>query len=177
MISPTTKSLILNPAPLANEATVEQGHNHLARYAAAPAGVLEQRLQELDHEWDVERLMVTLSALILLGSVLLVWLLGADWLVLSGILAGCLLLHGLFRWTPALPLLRCLGYRTPEEIAHERYALKALRGDFQPKESDTTAQDREDLSRFESEGGSPAQNPEPGVSTRVVAKVIPTPSC
>jgi hypothetical protein len=29
-----------------------------------------------------------------------------------------------------LPLFRRLGIRTVEEIDHERYALKAIRGDF-----------------------------------------------
>jgi hypothetical protein len=31
---------------------------------------------------------------------------------------------------PVLPVLRRMGLRTSREIARERYALKALRGDF-----------------------------------------------
>jgi hypothetical protein len=34
-------------------------------------------------------------------------------------------------WYPLMPLFRRLGIRTAREIERERYALKALRGDFQ----------------------------------------------
>ncbi len=88
-MSATTKALILNPAPLANEAAGEQGGNHLGRYGAGPIGVLEQRSRALDHEWDVERLTAFLSGLVLPGGVLLVWFIGPAWLVLPGILDGC----------------------------------------------------------------------------------------
>ena len=41
-----------------------------------------------------------------------------------------LLQHALQGWCPPLPLLRRLGVRTQAEIERERYALKAIRGDF-----------------------------------------------
>jgi hypothetical protein len=43
---------------------------------------------------------------------------------------GFLLQHAVQGWCPPLPLLRRLGVRTADEINEERYALKALRGDF-----------------------------------------------
>lgn len=139
----------------------------MARYAAAPPEVLEHRLRELDREWDVDRVTATVFGLVLLGSVLLAYFVGAGGLVLAGILSICLLLHGLAGWTPARPLILRLCYRTPWEIAHERCALKMIRGDFQVETLTTTPQDREDLSRFENEGGSPAKSPEPDVSPQV----------
>jgi hypothetical protein len=39
-------------------------------------------------------------------------------------------LHATAGGYPLLPLFRRLGLRTSREIARERYALKALRGDF-----------------------------------------------
>lgn len=33
-------------------------------------------------------------------------------------------------WAPPVPILRTIGVRTLQEIDHEKYALKALRGDF-----------------------------------------------
>jgi hypothetical protein len=39
-------------------------------------------------------------------------------------------LHGTQGWYPMLPLFRRLGGRTRQEIDRERYAVKALRGDF-----------------------------------------------
>ena len=38
--------------------------------------------------------------------------------------------HGLQGWCPPVPFLRRMGFRTASEIDYERYALKALRGDF-----------------------------------------------
>jgi hypothetical protein len=46
------------------------------------------------------------------------------------VVAGFLLQHALQGWCPPLPVLRRLGVRTADEINQERYALKALRGDF-----------------------------------------------
>jgi hypothetical protein len=44
---------------------------------------------------------------------------------------GFFMQHALSGWCPPLPVLRRLGFRTQYEIEQERYALKALRGDFQ----------------------------------------------
>ena len=49
----------------------------------------------------------------------------------------CLVLPFLFQhavqgWCPPVPVLRRKGVRTRREIDAERYALKALRGDFSP---------------------------------------------
>jgi hypothetical protein len=53
------------------------------------------------------------------------------WYVLPGLVAGFLLQHALQGWCPPLPVFRRLGFRTASEIDYERYALKALRGDFE----------------------------------------------
>jgi hypothetical protein len=51
-------------------------------------------------------------------------------LITAGV-QGFFLQHALQGWCPPLPLLRRLGVRTQYEIERERYALKAVRGDFQ----------------------------------------------
>lgn len=38
--------------------------------------------------------------------------------------------HALQGWCPPIPVFRKLDIRTHREIARERYAIKALRGDF-----------------------------------------------
>jgi len=168
MIPATTQRLIRNTPNRVNEVISDRIRDNVARFASATPALLEQRLRELDHEWDVERVTGAASGLVLLGSVLLAWFMGEGWLVLPAIIGGCLLLHAVIGWTPALPLIRQLGYRTAEEIAQERYALKAIRGDFQPMNLITTPQDREDLSRFEGEGGPPLPELEPHASDPAV---------
>jgi hypothetical protein len=52
------------------------------------------------------------------------------WLILPAVVQTFFLQHALEGWCPPIPLLRRLGVRTMDEINRERYALKALRGDF-----------------------------------------------
>ena len=91
---------------------------------------IEDRLDELDREWDIERAIeANASALALSGLVLG---LSGDrkWLGLPVLVTGFLLQHAVQGWCPPVPILRRLGFRTADEIYQERYALKALRGDF-----------------------------------------------
>ena len=52
-------------------------------------------------------------------------------LVLPALVAGCMIQQSAQGWSPPLGILRRMGYRTRAEIEQERYALKALRGDFE----------------------------------------------
>lgn len=161
MIPTTTERVMLNTNRRINDSISEQTRERVSYYAAATPPLLEQRLRELDHEWDVERITSAFVGTGLTLSVLLTSAQGEAWLVVTLILSTFLLLHALVGWSPLLPLIRLWGCRTAREIAHERYALKALRGDFQRLDVVTTPQDREDLSRFEGEGGPPAVTPTP----------------
>ena len=64
-------------------------------------------------------------------------------LTLPVMVAGMVLLHSVQGWYPLLPVFRRLNVRTREEIDREKYALKALRGDFEqvPSEPPTTVSD------------------------------------
>jgi hypothetical protein len=99
-------------------------------YGMRTEGAITRRLDELEREWDIERLLETnASSLALLGVVLSITS-SRRWLALSGGVLGFLLLHGVQGWCPPLPLLRRLGVRTRGEIDRERFALRYLRGDF-----------------------------------------------
>jgi hypothetical protein len=88
-----------------------------------------RRLEELDREWDVERLLiVNASSLVSLG--VLASFRRRLAVVLPLTVGGFLLQHGLQGWCPPLTLFRRLGVRTRREIDLERYALKAVRGDL-----------------------------------------------
>jgi len=90
---------------------------------------IEERLTELDREWDIERTLETnAAALSLLGLIL--GSVSRKWRALPMVVAGFLLQHGIQGWCPPLPLFRRLGIRTRDEILRERTALRALRGDF-----------------------------------------------
>lgn len=112
--------------------------NNIRHYAANPDEI-EGRLAELDREWDIERtLEANASTLAFCGTVL-----GATvdrrWLALPALVTAFLFQHAVQGWCPPLPILRKLGFRTMKEIDSERFALKALRGDFGKIDGETPA--------------------------------------
>lgn len=101
-------------------------------YAGRGGAEITRRIGELDREWDMERLLETnASALAGLGVGLAVATGSRKWLVIPGIVLPFLFQHAVQGWCPPVPLFRRLGVRTREEIDREKYALKALRGDFE----------------------------------------------
>jgi hypothetical protein len=101
----------------------------VAYYALHPDEI-DARLDELELETDIERLLqrnASTLSLAALGLSLLGW---RRMLLVPLLVQGFLLQHAVDGWCPPLPVLRRLGYRTRREIEHERTALKALRGDF-----------------------------------------------
>ena len=91
---------------------------------------IDARLQELDREWDLERAVETNAATLSLGGLVLGILVNRKWLTLPLMVGGFLMQHAIKGWCPSSLALRQLGVRTKAEIERERYALKALRGDF-----------------------------------------------
>jgi len=91
--------------------------------------VISQRIEELDREWDIERVLgVNMSTLALTGLVLSIK--DRKWLALPTIVLGFFAQHSIQGWCPPLPVLRFLKFRTRKEIDQEKHALKVLRGDY-----------------------------------------------
>jgi len=99
-------------------------------YATQGAEAISPRIQELEQEKDIERYLALTASSVGLGSVLLSFLNGRKWLVVTGVVLGFLLNHSVSGWCPPVPLLRKMGIRTRSEIDKEKYALKILRGDL-----------------------------------------------
>ena len=91
------------------------------------------RLEELDREWDIERTLEANASTLAVTGTMLAATVDRRWLALPAIVTGFLFQHAMQGWCPPLPILRRLGFRTAEEINQERYALKALKGDFDVK--------------------------------------------
>lgn len=106
-----------------------QAKERLEWYASRPL-LIERRLRELDEEWDIERAIQANAATLALTGTVLSLTHDRRWAFLPLAVTGFLLQHATQGWCPPLPILRALGFRTPGEIERERYALKALRGDF-----------------------------------------------
>lgn len=130
MTPQTTTRVAENTADEINQQIQRYTEKNLACATAGGRAGIERRLAELDREWDIERFLELNAATVsLLG-----WTLGATrnrlWFLLPAIVAGFLAQHAVQGWCPPIPVLRRFGFRTAVEIDQERYALKAIRGDF-----------------------------------------------
>jgi hypothetical protein len=128
-IPSTVERVPINTTQHHNEKIARQIERNIAYYAGHPSEI-DRRLEELDREWDIERTLEAQAATLSLVSIGLSLLGNRKLLFLPLVVGGFLLQHAVQGWCPPLPILRRLGVRTPAEIDQERYALKALRGDF-----------------------------------------------
>lgn len=129
-----------NTAAHLNRKVEQSTQERISFYRRQDRESITRRLDELDREWDTERTLQTnfailstvgagLTAKATVGAGLTAkvhnrW----AWLALG--VPGFMIQHGLQGWCPPLAVLRRLGVRTAREINEERFALKALRGDF-----------------------------------------------
>jgi hypothetical protein len=130
MIPSTAGRVTRNTADEVNESIRRQTEENIACCAAAGREVIDRRLAELDHEWDIERTLEANAAALALAGLILGTTVNRKWFLFPGLIATFLLQHALQGWCPPLPVFRRMGIRTAAEIDHERYALKFLRGDF-----------------------------------------------
>jgi len=128
---PATVERVPQHTPEAYNAAIRrQTEENVARIAAAGPAAIECRLAELDREWDIERTLEANAAAVSLFGSVLGFTVDRRFFALPAVVSAFLLQHALQGWCPPVPLFRHLGFRTADEIDHERYTLKALRGDF-----------------------------------------------
>lgn len=113
-----------------NERVDHHIRQSIARYKGRSKAEISERIRELDQEWSIERTLEVNASTLALSGTLLGAFVNRRWFILPGIVTTFLLQHGLQGWCPPLPIMRALGIRSRREIDEERYALKALRGDF-----------------------------------------------
>lgn len=129
-LSSTAERVASHTVEAINERIRRETDRRVAALARSGPQAMDARLTELDREWDVERWLETGAlSLMLLGTLLGVSV-DRKWFLLPAAVGAFLLQHALQGWCPPLPVLRRAGVRTADEINQERFALKALRGDF-----------------------------------------------
>lgn len=103
--------------------------DHLMEVGQKPEAA-SRRLEALDREWDVDRSIEAEAATMGLIGLALGTLVRPALLALPATVGAAVFLFGTTGLYPLLPVFRRLGIRTAREIERERYAVKALRGDF-----------------------------------------------
>lgn len=116
--------------PAVNQQIRNSTWQHINQYAAGGPETIAKRLKKLDREWDIERMLEATSSLLALFGLALSIFITHWFLVIPVVVVSLLLTHAINGWCPPMPFFRRLGFRTQSEIDVEKYALKALRGDF-----------------------------------------------
>lgn len=143
---PSTKDRVpLHTDHEVNEQIRRRTEANVARCAREGPAAIEHRLDELDHEWDIERTLEANAATAVLIGVTLGASVDRRFFALPALVGGFLLQHAVQGWCPPVPIFRRLGFRTQNEIDHEKYALKALRGDFRTVAQKTRADGKSDV--------------------------------
>lgn len=109
-----------------NEQIDRQIESNVQSYASSNHQVIQRRIQELDREWDVERVLEVNASTLALSGLALGLTVNKKWFILPAAVLGFLLQHGVQGWCPPLPILRRLGVRTRGEIDREKYELLKL---------------------------------------------------
>ena len=117
--------------PEVNERIRLQTYASVARLQDADPVEIDARLAELEREWDVERALNANAGTIILASVALGHFVDRRFLLLTTAVLRFFAQHAIQGWCPPIPVLRRRGFRTMREIERERFAIKALRGDFE----------------------------------------------
>jgi hypothetical protein len=102
----------------------------VSRYIGADPVFIDERLRELEREWDVERTLEANAASLALLGLGLGLTVNRKFLLLPIVAATFLLEHAVQGWCPPMSVMRRLGIRTAAEIHEEIIALRILRGDF-----------------------------------------------
>lgn len=109
-----------------NQQIDRQTDVNIQQYSSMDRDAILHRLEALDREWDVERVLEVNASTFALTGLVLGLTVNRKWFALPGVVLPFLLQHGLQGWCPPLPILRRLGIRTRGEIDREKYALKAM---------------------------------------------------
>lgn len=100
----------------------EQRMNHYRQHPHE----IPARLEQIDQEWDIERVLETNASGLAFSGVVLAATVHKRFLWLPAVVTAFLFQHALQGWCPPLPVFRRLGYRTQQEIDSERQALREI---------------------------------------------------
>lgn len=150
------------------QSTLEQ---RLACLADAGHQAITERLEEIEREWSAGRATkATIGVIVVAGMAVAALTMNAWWLILPAV-GGLLLLQYLFTrssWLGAT--FREMGFRSGAEIDQEKFALKALRGDFRHLPTIHEIENQDDIMRLEGEGGISMDPEEAKVDARAIVR-------
>lgn len=100
----------------------------IEEFRTKPLIEVRARIAELEREWDVDRILMAVFAVVGGTTFLLGEKVNRKWLALFSVQMGFLLYHSVKGWCPPVSVLRRLGFRTVREIEAEKSALESFLG-------------------------------------------------
>ena len=119
-----------NTADYVNQRIENAARRRVRHAGGESASQITRRIEELEREWDIERILEMNASAFAFGGLLLGLFHNRKFLWIPALVLPFLFQHAIQGWCPPVPLLRRRGVRTRREIDTEKFALKALRGDF-----------------------------------------------
>src|SRR5438045_5830281 len=113
-----------------NEEIDHETERRLLRAAGLGEAAISRQINQLDEEWDMERWLEANAAALAFTGTVLGLLVNRKFFAIPCFVLPFLFQHAVQGWCPPVPFFRRTGVRTRKEIDDEKYALKALRGDF-----------------------------------------------
>src|SRR3954449_6061127 len=114
-----------------NEGIEREAKLRVVHAATQPASAISRRIDQLDEEWDIERWLETNASALAFSGTVLGLLVNKKFFAIPCLVLPFLFQHAVQGWCPPVPILRRKGVRTRREIDAEKYALKAVRRDFE----------------------------------------------
>ncbi|MFL6584141.1 MAG: hypothetical protein ACJ8KU_06455 [Chthoniobacterales bacterium] len=131
-----------NTADYVNQRIDNAARRRIRHAGGETPGQISRRIEELEQESDIERILeMNASALAFTGLALGLFV-NRKFLWIPALVLPFLFQHAAQGWCPPIPILRRRGVRTRREIDAEKFALKALRGDFVAVQSNADPIDR-----------------------------------
>jgi hypothetical protein len=113
-----------------NQRLADEARRRVLEASKEPPKVLAERIRQIDETWDIERLLEMNASALAFTGIMMGLFVDKKWFALPCMVLPFLFLHAVQGWCPPIPALRRMGVRTRKELDAEKYALKALRGDF-----------------------------------------------
>jgi hypothetical protein len=119
-----------NIKPLFNQLVYEKTKSNIRKYIGASNELLYERLQELNKEWYVEKVFITLISFLIFLFSLLGLISGSFWYLINLLLAIVSFIHYVFNWSLPIYFIRRFGVRTFSEIYEEKMVIKLMMKDY-----------------------------------------------
>lgn len=100
--------------------------SNLVHYANETEAVIKERIEALDNEWDMDRMLQLNASVFSIAGIALGARVHKNWFILPGVIAGFLALHAVKGWCPPVPLFKAMGVRSRKDIDKEKYGLMEI---------------------------------------------------